>query len=132
MHRYWWFVRGWLVGIKSVDSPEEDVVGLGSLILVPGGAGDDQIAKEGEAVDIVGVQFLGEEVRVVDGDGLMSGSAVGLELFESRHRPETHRGVLATRDQPSSIGMEFKGHDRPFVAFAGKQSHAGLLLVRRV
>jgi hypothetical protein len=129
MHRYRRLVRDWLIGIKSIDPPEDNVIGLGFLVLVPSRSGDDQIAKERDTVDVVGVQFLGEEMRVVYGDGLVSSRAVRFELLKSGYRPETDSGILATRQQPSSVRVKVEGHDRPFVAFASEESHARLLLV---
>jgi hypothetical protein len=126
--RYGWLCGRWLIRIKTVDFPNDDVVGLGSLILISSSAGDDDISKECETIDIVGVQLFGEEVRVVDSKGLVSSRAICFKLLESWHRPETYGRILTAGEQPTPIWMKEDGHDRPFVTLAGEQSHARFLL----
>ena len=46
--------------------------------MFPGGFGDDQVAVEGDAVDVVAVHHRRGEVRVYDRDGLVgAGGGVG-------------------------------------------------------
>jgi hypothetical protein len=58
--------------------------------LIFGRAGDDEVAVEGETVDVVEVEFFGEEVRVVDDHGFFavsSGGTVPFEFFQTRNGP---------------------------------------------
>lgn len=51
-------------GGEALDGPEDDAGFLGSL-------GEDVVAVEGEAVDVVAVHHGGAKVRVVQGDGVV-------------------------------------------------------------
>lgn len=67
----WRCGRRGLVGVEAVDFPEEDLVAL-LVVLYARGFGDDQVAIELYAVDVVVMDFGRVEVGVIDDFGFLA------------------------------------------------------------
>lgn len=115
---------GWrdCAGGEAFDGPEDYAGLLGSL-------GEDVVAVEREAVDVVAVYHRGAEVWVVECDWFVAASGGGGEV---RQDPEVDNMVHAATEKVTPGGVECNREDRFLVPFAGADEGAGLPRVRGV